>query len=343
MHAHNTHSQVNKIPMAAVLTGGFSLKKRFIVSLFAVFVFLVRGASDDVSVVSVSAMEGDSVTLHTDVKINQWERVKWYFTDTFIAAISGDLSFICTDVECNNATERFRDRLKLDHQTADLTIININASDKGVYHLKIFNSTHPGKDFDVVVYDDSAAGVKRKSVAEGESVTLDTRIAKTPNDVMTWYFNDILIAEITGDQSKICTDDQCDERFRDRLKLDHQTGSLTITNTRTTDSGLYELKIISRRNRYSTTSIKRFDVSLTDSGLSSAAVTGICVVVAVFVLVVIAAFGAIYYCRKSSIKDEGSPRDRRRPQHRAATNKGHFLVLNNRAFQPLPESESEPE
>ncbi len=73
---------------------------------------------------------------------------------------------------------------------------------------------------------------------EGENLTLSTGVINT-NYEMRWYLNDAHIAEITGDQSKICTDDK--ERFRDRLKLDHQTGSLTITNTRTTDSGLYEL------------------------------------------------------------------------------------------------------
>ncbi|ROL50577.1 hypothetical protein DPX16_1120 [Anabarilius grahami] len=100
---------------------------------------------------------------------------------------------------------------------------------------------------------------KRKSVEEGESVTLETPVEKKPNDVMTWYFNETLIAEITGDQSKICTDDQCKERFGDRLKLDHQTGSLTITNTRNTDSGEYQLEITSS---FSITSIKNFSVAV---------------------------------------------------------------------------------
>ncbi len=93
--------------------------------------------------------------------------------------------------------------------------------------------------------------IKRRRVKESESVTLYTGVVN-PDDVMTWYLNDTRIAEITGDQSKICTDDQCKERFRDRLKLD-QTGSLTITDTRTTDSGLYTLQIIISDSRFSIT------------------------------------------------------------------------------------------
>ncbi len=68
-------------------------------------------------------MEGDSVTLHTGVKANQQGRIRWYFNGIRIAQINGDLSKTCTDVQCNEDTETFRDRLKLDHQTGSLTIM----------------------------------------------------------------------------------------------------------------------------------------------------------------------------------------------------------------------------
>ncbi|KAL0161282.1 hypothetical protein M9458_045007, partial [Cirrhinus mrigala] len=104
---------------------------------------------------------------------------------------------------------------------------------------------------------------KLYEMKEGKSVTLDAGVIKHLNNVMTWYFNDTLIAEITGNQSKICTDDQCNKKFRDRLKLDHQTGSLTITNIRITDSGEYKLKIIISSSKFIITRVKRFSVSIT--------------------------------------------------------------------------------
>ncbi len=99
---------------------------------------------------------------------------------------------------------------------------------------------------------------------KGESVTLDSGEIKKTNDVMTWFFKDNGIAQITGDPNKTCTDIQCNngtERFRDRLRLDHQTGSLTITNTRTTDSGDYKLQIHS--SSFSITRVKTFNVTVT--------------------------------------------------------------------------------
>ncbi|KTG34398.1 hypothetical protein cypCar_00035369 [Cyprinus carpio] len=194
---------------------------------------------------SAFVMEGDSVSLHTNVKTNQQEKIRWYFNDVRIAQITGDQSNICTDVQCNNGTERFRDRLKLDNETGSLTIMIIRELDSGLYRLRIISSSSMNENvFIVAVYGVSAAErdkMKKKSV-EKESVTLDPAVIKKQNDSMKWYFNDSLIAEITGDQNKICSDDECKDRFRDRLKLNNQTGSLTITNTRTTDSGEYKLE-----------------------------------------------------------------------------------------------------
>uniref|UniRef100_A0A8C1T7Q4 Uncharacterized protein n=1 Tax=Cyprinus carpio TaxID=7962 RepID=A0A8C1T7Q4_CYPCA len=241
-------------------SGGSFSNKTFIVVVHGFF-------NIDTGGVSVFLMEGDSVTVHTDVKTTQQENIRWYFNYTHIAQITGDLSFICTDVQCNEGTERFRDRLKLDHQTGSLTIRDTRTTDSGLYQLKFNNSSNGVLQlFSVVVHGVSDAErdkMKRKSVMEGESVTLDPGVIKNPNDFMTWYFHDICIAEITGDIRYISTDVHCedgDERFRDRLKLDHQTGSLTIMNTREPDSGVYQLQI--NNSRFSI--LKGFSVTISD-------------------------------------------------------------------------------
>jgi len=101
-------------------------------------------------------MEGDSVTLNTYAETKQQEDIKWYFNDIRIAEISGDLSDICTDVQCEDGDERFRDRLMLDNQTGSLTIKNITNTHSGLYELKLISSSSISeKIFNVTVYGES--------------------------------------------------------------------------------------------------------------------------------------------------------------------------------------------
>ncbi len=110
------------------------------------------------------------------------------------------------------------------------------------------------------VFGDSDA-VKSVSVTEGDSVTLNPDLTNKQSDnLIMWNFktNGPLIAKInqaTNDISII--DDGPDKRFRDRLKLDHQTGSLTITNITTEHAGVYQVTISSK-----TQIIYRFNVTV---------------------------------------------------------------------------------
>ncbi|XP_048035995.1 uncharacterized protein LOC125261473 [Megalobrama amblycephala] len=275
-----------------------TINKRVIQKIFSV---AVRGSSGVGSEgVSVSVKEGDSVTLQTDVKMNHQDRIRWYFNDTRIAVIRGDLSFICTDVQCNEGTERFRDRLKLDNQTGSLTITNIKNTDSGFYQLQIIRRRIIQKIFNVAA-NDVPADEQDESVKEGESVTLDPGGIKSPYYVMMWYFNDILIAEIIVKPNKTYISvhsEDSDERFRDRLKLDHQTGCLTIMNTRNTDSGLYKLQLvysIHSHHNISITSVKRFSITVIDSTLPLGLIVGIVAAVVIGVPLVAATVVCLYH------------------------------------------------
>ncbi|KAL0161505.1 hypothetical protein M9458_045230, partial [Cirrhinus mrigala] len=95
---------------------------------------------------------------------------------------------------------------------------------------------------------------------EGDSVTLHTDTEIQSNDLILWMFGNTVIAKIDKAAQRFHTYDGPDGIFRDRLELDHQTGSLTITNIRNTDSEDYELKISSSSRR---TINRRFTVTVT--------------------------------------------------------------------------------
>ncbi|XP_067253086.1 CD48 antigen-like, partial [Chanodichthys erythropterus] len=79
--------------------------------------------------------------------------------------------------------------------------------------------------------------IKSVSVKEGDSVTLNSDLTEMKDDdEIQWRFGNTLIAG-NNKRIKSFTDDG---RFKDRLKLDNQTGSLTITNITTEHGGRYE-------------------------------------------------------------------------------------------------------
>ncbi|XP_068072511.1 CD48 antigen isoform X1 [Danio rerio] len=97
------------------------------------------------------------------------------------------------------------------------------------------------------------------SVTEGDSVTLNFN-AVHEGDHILWKYGaeNTLIAKINIKQQDFFTfDDVLDGRFRNRLKLDHQTGSLTITNIRSEHAGIYELEIIGSK-----LTIEKFSISV---------------------------------------------------------------------------------
>ncbi|XP_056109122.1 uncharacterized protein LOC130086917 isoform X2 [Rhinichthys klamathensis goyatoka] len=95
------------------------------------------------------------------------------------------------------------------------------------------------------------------SVMEGDSVVLHTGVTKQQRDKMLWYFNNTLIALINGDPRTSCLYDGEDGRFRDRVKVDYETGSLTIRDIRSEHAGRYEANFIQSKSSGTSQSLNR--------------------------------------------------------------------------------------
>ncbi|XP_073721389.1 uncharacterized protein [Misgurnus anguillicaudatus] len=198
--------------------------------------------------------EGNSATLKTGITGNHIDhKIIWKFgANGPIIAQNHRKTNDVTYVD----DERFKNKLQLDSETGDLTINDITIKTSGDYHLEITRRARitQSKRFRVVVRVDPL------KVPEGDSVKLQTGIPELQDDdQIQWRFNakDPIIAAInrkSDDEISINCDD--DAIFKNRLTLDHQTGSLTITNIKHSDSGVYELQIKNKN----TTSYKKFNV-----------------------------------------------------------------------------------
>ncbi|XP_057181059.1 uncharacterized protein LOC130548359 isoform X1 [Triplophysa rosa] len=249
-----------------------------------------------------TVMEGHSVTLHTHLTdMNGVIRIIWRVGE------KGSQSFLVTIADSKPSYDdndvRFRDRLQVNNQTGDLTIKNMRVKHSGLYEAEINKGAEQLKNFSVTVIDSprvigaGTGDVKSVSVSEGESVTLHNDLNDKQNgNLILWRFGDegLLIAKHDQEDNKSSVYDD-DEGFRGRLKLDDQTGSLTISDVRSSDSGLYKLKI----NNNKQTLYKTFSVYV--RSLSSGAIAGLCAFLAVIAVCVIAA-GVIFYLRMSEVK-----------------------------------------
>ncbi|XP_048038617.1 SLAM family member 5-like [Megalobrama amblycephala] len=94
---------------------------------------------------------------------------------------------------------------------------------------------------------------------EGDSVSLNTDVQVQRGDQIVWTFGpqNTRIAEIIKRDQINYIFVSNDGIFRDRLQMENHTGSLTIRNTRSEHTGLYELTVISSRK-----TLKRFNVTV---------------------------------------------------------------------------------
>ncbi|XP_042612014.1 uncharacterized protein LOC122144859 [Cyprinus carpio] len=267
--------------------------------LLSLFALLVDGVFDAETGTMMSVMEGDSVTLHTNLtEILNDDTLLWVFGPKgfVISQITrkNDLTsfFITDDVG-------FRERLQMNQITGSLTIRNTRIKHSGQYKLTVSRKKTTTKTFNVTVIGvaGETGGVKSVSVMEGDSVTLQNDVTELQeDDLIVWRFGDkgILLAKIDVETNETSLN-VADERFKDRLQLD-QTGSLLIKNTRTEHSGLYEVQIRGSE------SSQRFLLSVTalpDPGLSPGLIVGIAAAVLLFLTAVVAVV-VIYYCHKFS-------------------------------------------
>ncbi|XP_073717870.1 uncharacterized protein [Misgurnus anguillicaudatus] len=168
--------------------------------MFVVCVAVVFGVDGD-EVTSVSVMEGDSVTLHTDItQIQRDLHIIWSFDRTNLIAE------IITRDQMNSVIVSedglFRDHLQMNSQTGSLTITNITTEHNGVYKLTIIRDKISYTSFTVIVYAPLPLPVithnsSSSSSSSSSNCSLLCSVLNMRDVSLSWYNGNSLLSSIS--------------------------------------------------------------------------------------------------------------------------------------------------
>ncbi|XP_051979529.1 uncharacterized protein LOC127640876 isoform X2 [Xyrauchen texanus] len=148
----------------------------------------------------VSVMEGDSVTLHTNLtEILGNDQIVWAFSvkssDTRVAEIYKQ------DIEIYDSNKTFGDRLQLDRQTGSLTIRNIQITNSGLYKLTVFSKRGIAyRSFSVTVYARLPIPVIIRDSSQCSSSSecvLVCSVVNVTHVTLSWYKGNSLLSSIS--------------------------------------------------------------------------------------------------------------------------------------------------
>ncbi|KAK9967292.1 hypothetical protein ABG768_001699 [Culter alburnus] len=174
-------------------------------SFFYLCLLLTSGVIgvDTDGVKSVSVMEGDSVTLNTDVtEIQRNDQILWMFgpRETRIAEIHRQ------NIYMDESNRIFGDRLQMDSQTGSLTIRNIRSEHCGIYKLLIIRRGISYQRFNVTVYDhlhipvifrDSSDCSLSRSISSSQNCSLVCSAVNVGHVTLSWYKGNRLLSSIS--------------------------------------------------------------------------------------------------------------------------------------------------
>ncbi|XP_073721386.1 uncharacterized protein [Misgurnus anguillicaudatus] len=146
---------------------------------------------------SVSVMEGDSVTIHTNIKLQTDDLILWKFglNKTLIARINGVAKDISVYDDVLDGI--FRDRLQVSNQTGDLTITNITTNHTGEYKIIINGKQNTSYRFNVTVYAHLPVPVITRDSSQCSSCSLLCSVLNVRDVSLSWYKGNSLLSSIS--------------------------------------------------------------------------------------------------------------------------------------------------